>query len=208
MPALPPPSLPTVEESFENVIDLYTQGRYAETLPYCEVAMAAGPNSTQLMVESAKCYEAAGQPEWTQMLRQMAENLASKRSDVPQGTDPAQEQIPRATPIPPIPPPPASAEPSQPAVVPATPEPEVYHTGETLGDISLPFAEDFSDPNSGWLVWSDEKLYNLGGSVKDAADKTYFTIAPMDSCDANLQQILVHIDNGIELFGPNALAHP
>ena len=101
VPPLPPPSLPPAEESFRKVVELYTQGRYTETLPYCELAMAVAPNSTQLMVESAKCYEAAGDPEWAQMLRQMAENLVSKRSDVAQGTGQVQEQIPSASPVPP-----------------------------------------------------------------------------------------------------------
>ncbi len=74
-PPPPQPSLPSAEESFAQAAALYGQGHYTEAVPYCERAMAVAPNSTQLMTECAKVYEAASRPEWAQMLRQMAQNL-------------------------------------------------------------------------------------------------------------------------------------
>ena len=85
-PALAPPNLPGADHSFQQVAALYGQARFDEALEHCAVAAAAAPNSTDVLLESAKVYEAAGRQEWALMLRAMASNLLSKRMDdvVPQ----------------------------------------------------------------------------------------------------------------------------
>lgn len=58
-----------------------------------------------------------------------------------------------------------------------------------------------------WLLLDGRKLYSLGGSAKDAGDKRYFTIAPLDCSPTNLQKIQTHIGNGTEYFGPSTPNH-
>ncbi len=82
--ALPPPALPAADASFQQVAELYSQGRFAEALEPGARTLAIAPGSTQVMVESAKVYEAAGKPEWARMLRAMADNLANQRVDTQQ----------------------------------------------------------------------------------------------------------------------------
>jgi len=58
-----------------------------------------------------------------------------------------------------------------------------------------------------WLLLDGKELYSLGGSAKDAGDKRYFTIAPLDCSPTNLQEIQTHIANGTEYFGPSTPNH-
>ena len=58
-----------------------------------------------------------------------------------------------------------------------------------------------------WVVFDDKRIYSLGGSVKDAGGKDYFTIASVEASQANLQQIRTQIDTGVEFFGPNTSTH-
>ena len=58
-----------------------------------------------------------------------------------------------------------------------------------------------------WAVFDDKRIYSLGGSSKDAADRDYFTIAAVEGTPANLKSIQDHIDNGTEYFGPNVTIH-
>lgn len=58
-----------------------------------------------------------------------------------------------------------------------------------------------------WVMFDDKRIYALGGSVKDAGNKDYFTITSVEASPANLQRIQTQIDTGTEFFGPNTLQH-
>lgn len=58
-----------------------------------------------------------------------------------------------------------------------------------------------------WVVFDDKRIYSLGGSVKDAASRDYFTIAAVEASLTNMQAIQAHITSGIEFFGPNIRNH-
>ena len=58
-----------------------------------------------------------------------------------------------------------------------------------------------------WVVFDDKRIYQLGGSAKDAAVKDYFTIGVVDASTANLQIIQNHISTGAEFFGPTVTTH-
>lgn len=58
-----------------------------------------------------------------------------------------------------------------------------------------------------WIMFDKKRIYTFGGSAKDAGDRQYFTIAPLESSVQNLTQIQVHIDSGKEYFGPSTALH-
>jgi len=58
-----------------------------------------------------------------------------------------------------------------------------------------------------WVVFDDKRIYNLGGSAKDAANHDYFTISAVEASTPNLQAIQTHISSGAEFFGPNTPIH-
>ncbi len=63
---------------------------------------------------------------------------------------------------------------------------------------------DFHDR---WLR-CDGQLYALGGSVKDAGQKSDFAIGRIDPTPPNLQTVDDLVSAGTELFGPNIPMHP
>ena len=58
-----------------------------------------------------------------------------------------------------------------------------------------------------WLVLDDKRIYNLGGSAKDAAFKDLFTISVIDATDENLKNIEVTEKSAAEWFGPGVTSH-
>lgn len=58
-----------------------------------------------------------------------------------------------------------------------------------------------------WLLLDGKRLFHLGGSAKDAADKSYFTLGRLDASPANVSQIQLHVSSGIEYYGSNTPAH-
>ena len=58
-----------------------------------------------------------------------------------------------------------------------------------------------------WIIFDTKRIYALGGSVKDAGDKDYFTITSVEASPENLQKIQNHTDTGKELFGPQTPHH-
>jgi len=58
-----------------------------------------------------------------------------------------------------------------------------------------------------WLVLDDKRIYNLGGSTKDAAVKDNFTISTVDATPRNLDVIAQHTNSGVEWFGTTTNTH-
>lgn len=58
-----------------------------------------------------------------------------------------------------------------------------------------------------WLR-SDGKLFHLGGSIKDAASSTVFTVSKVDPSDQNIKVVDNLVSSATELFGPNNRTHP
>jgi hypothetical protein len=58
-----------------------------------------------------------------------------------------------------------------------------------------------------WLR-CDNQLLHLGGSAKDAGDKSPYTLSVMEPTEANFQALENLISGGTELFGPNHPTHP
>lgn len=58
-----------------------------------------------------------------------------------------------------------------------------------------------------WIVLDRKRIYNLGGSAKDAASKDNFTISSVDATETNLAAIDEHTGSGTELFGPSTTPH-
>jgi hypothetical protein len=58
-----------------------------------------------------------------------------------------------------------------------------------------------------WIVFDNKRIYSVGGSAKDAANKDYFTITSVEPSLSNLQSIQTQIDNGREYFGINTTSH-
>lgn len=58
-----------------------------------------------------------------------------------------------------------------------------------------------------WVVFDDKRIYALGSSAKDAANKDYFTIAKVDASPQNLSHIQTHVNTGVEWFGPGTPTH-
>lgn len=63
------------------------------------------------------------------------------------------------------------------------------------------------DLHDRWLFLDGKRLYNLGGSAKDAGNKSYFTIASLDCSPGNIDKIRRHINDGTEYFGKNIPNH-
>lgn len=63
---------------------------------------------------------------------------------------------------------------------------------------------DFHDR---WLQ-TDGQLFHPGGSIKDAADSTVFTLSRVDPTPANLQKVADLVNTAAELFGPSTPNHP
>jgi hypothetical protein len=84
-------------------------------------------------------------------------------------------------------------------------------------DISRIFAQERSANNyrlvvhqqlhDRWLVFDNKRIYVLGGSVKDAANKTYHTITTVEPSPTNLSRVQKHTDTGIEYFGLSTQQH-
>jgi hypothetical protein len=58
-----------------------------------------------------------------------------------------------------------------------------------------------------WLMLDEKRIYNLGGSAKDAATRDDFTISTVDSTSVNLAAIARNLNAGTELFGPSTPNH-
>jgi hypothetical protein len=64
--------------------------------------------------------------------------------------------------------------------------------------------EDFHDR---WLR-CDDKLFTLGGSIKDLGKDTTFTISKLDTTPDNIRQFDAAVTGGTEVFGPSQPNHP
>ncbi len=58
-----------------------------------------------------------------------------------------------------------------------------------------------------WLR-CDDKLFSLGGSIKDLGNESTFTISKLDSTSDNIRQVEEPMRRGQEVFGPNNPNHP
>jgi hypothetical protein len=58
-----------------------------------------------------------------------------------------------------------------------------------------------------WIVFDNKRIYHLGGSIKDAADKTYHTITTVEPSPINLSRVQEHTNTGIEFFGLSTQQH-
>jgi len=58
-----------------------------------------------------------------------------------------------------------------------------------------------------WLC-CDSKIYQLGGSIKDASRKDHFTLSKIDATQENLNKIEQLLNSGTEIFGPAQPNHP
>jgi len=58
-----------------------------------------------------------------------------------------------------------------------------------------------------WLLLDQKRPIELGGSIKDAGINKAFSITPLDSTAANIDNILNHATQGVEWFGPNVTTH-
>jgi hypothetical protein len=58
-----------------------------------------------------------------------------------------------------------------------------------------------------WVVFDDKRIYALGGSVKDAGDKDYFTITSVEASQVNLGKIQAQIATGTEYLGLHTPQH-
>lgn len=64
-----------------------------------------------------------------------------------------------------------------------------------------------SDIHDRWLC-CDQQIYAFGGSVKDASQKSYFTLTKVDLTRENLQKIDKLLKSGTEIYGPTHTIHP
>lgn len=58
-----------------------------------------------------------------------------------------------------------------------------------------------------WLILDQKRFFTLGGSAKDAGNRSYFTVGHLDASPENLQAVQDHITCGVEYFGPGTLVH-
>ena len=58
-----------------------------------------------------------------------------------------------------------------------------------------------------WLR-CDDKLFSLGGSIKDLGKDSTFTITKLDSTPENMKLLVEPLARGVEVFGPNQPNHP
>ena len=59
-----------------------------------------------------------------------------------------------------------------------------------------------------WVVFDEKRIYNLGGSAKDAGSHDYFTITSIESNLSNLQIVQQQVTSGTEMFGLVSQTHP
>jgi hypothetical protein len=64
-----------------------------------------------------------------------------------------------------------------------------------------------ADLHDRWVVLDDKRIYSLGGSVKDAAARDYFTITSVEASPMNLDRLQRHLAAATELFGPSVPVH-
>jgi hypothetical protein len=57
-------------------------------------------------------------------------------------------------------------------------------------------------------VWADEQLFHVGGSLKDAGDRTAYTLTLMKNDAHVLSPVQDIFNTATELFGPTARTHP
>ncbi len=62
------------------------------------------------------------------------------------------------------------------------------------------------DIHDRWLC-CDAKIFALGGSVKDASNKSYFTLSKLDPTEENFKKIDQLLSTGPEIFGPTQTTH-
>jgi hypothetical protein len=100
--------------------------------------------------------------------------------------------------------------------------PEARHTGRYLVrfreflDVSRLYAAEFpghyrllvNDAIHDRYVWADDALFHIGGSLKDAADRTPCTLTRAQNTDAVLAPVRGLFDRATELFGPATPTHP
>lgn len=58
-----------------------------------------------------------------------------------------------------------------------------------------------------WLC-SDDSIYSLGGSIKEAGRGAYFTMTRVESSPQNLQKVEKLLSTATEIYGPKCPAHP
>jgi hypothetical protein len=58
-----------------------------------------------------------------------------------------------------------------------------------------------------WAVTDGNRIYQLGGSAKDAADTKYFTIGTVEASPNNLGKLAQLCGGGAECFGPSTSLH-
>jgi hypothetical protein len=58
-----------------------------------------------------------------------------------------------------------------------------------------------------WIVFDDKRIYSLGNSAKDAANKDYFTLTAVEPSESNLAKIAALTSGGAEWFGPSCPTH-
>ena len=87
-----------------------------------------------------------------------------------------------------------------------------------LLDISRLFAQERPDTYSlvvhnpkvlhdRWAVFDSKRIFSLGGSAKDACDKSYFTVSTVEATPVNLSCIANHVSSGTEYFGRTQTTH-
>ena len=80
---------------------------------------------------------------------------------------------------------------------------KLYAAEKNPNIYSLVVHEDIHDR---WLR-CDEQIYALGGSVKDAGQKSDFTLSKVDPSEKNFNKIDQLLSAGTELYGPKELTH-
>jgi hypothetical protein len=63
-----------------------------------------------------------------------------------------------------------------------------------------------SDIHDRWLC-CDGQIYALGGSVKDASQRSHFTLSKVDSTEENFDKIDHLLNTGTEIYGPTQHEH-
>lgn len=58
-----------------------------------------------------------------------------------------------------------------------------------------------------WLILNNKRIYQLGGSSKNASFKSLSTISTVEASTENLNKINTTINNATELFGPSKPTH-
>jgi hypothetical protein len=79
----------------------------------------------------------------------------------------------------------------------------LYAAERSHDNYRLVVHEDFHDR---WLC-CDNQIYSLGGSFKDAGQRSDFTLTKVDPSEENLKKINQLLRTGTELFGPTQHVH-